>query len=132
LHVTGKYIEHSETPEEVIQWARATVEPNGVKSGETLTANIAVAKNKNPKIDNLVKSRIQPYVFPAQAGISSLTNCNNNNFEISACAGMTDLNDVWTFYDSKKLMIDRPRQPTDSHSCPKCNPKIHLHRSDWR
>jgi hypothetical protein len=50
-------------------------------------------------IDGLVKSRPHPYVIAAQAGISSLTFCNYIDFRITAFAGMTDFNEIWTFYD---------------------------------
>jgi hypothetical protein len=48
--------------------------------------------------DEPVKSHFYHLVILAQAGISSLMNCNNNDFEISAFAGMTDFYDASAFY----------------------------------
>ena len=62
-------------------------------------SKLPVPVNGNPggfpivRIDGIVKSRINQYVIPAEAGISSLTNCNNYNLEIPASAGMTEINE---------------------------------------
>jgi hypothetical protein len=38
-----------------------------------------------------------------KAGISSLTNCNKNDFEIPACAGMTEIKRILTFFERIKF-----------------------------
>jgi hypothetical protein len=50
-------------------------------------------------------------VSSPEAGLSILTNCNNNNFEISASAGMTRFKKFGTFYEIVKLLIALKSNP---------------------
>jgi hypothetical protein len=68
-----------------------------------LARTVLAEPSKLSDLNAFVEIQIQRCVIPAQAGISSSTNCNNNDFVIPACAGMTEIKRILTFYERIKF-----------------------------